>query len=101
MDTEEYLRKPLKVAAVRVTADNIHDVANWCSGKITENAGDDIHIEVEVARTLSDRQKKAYVGDWVLLAGTGYKVYTNRAFHNSFDKVEAKAKAPTTTAVSV
>ena len=84
-ETHKYNRKPFSVDAVQVTADNIHEVAKWCMGKVeTENDGR-LYIKVKVRRPLTDRQTKAYIGDWVLYAGTGFKVYTDRAFTGSFE----------------
>lgn len=83
MQTTKFTRKPFEVDAVQVTADNIEEVAKWCQGEvITED--DQPCIKVRVLRALNDRQTKAFVGDWVLYAGTGYKVYIDKAFKKSF-----------------
>lgn len=88
MIVNKYARKPFYVEAVQVTAENIQEVAKWCSGQVyhvAEANGDHTFIKVKVKRPLSARQTKAFVGDWVLKAGTGYKVYTSDAFDKSFD----------------
>jgi hypothetical protein len=82
--TETYLRKPFEVEAVQVTADNIEEIAVWCQGEIEVDTAP--FIRVRVARALNDRQRKAYVGDWLLFAGAGFKVYTNKAFKKTFDR---------------
>lgn len=90
---EKYLRKPVTVEAVQVTDKNIFEVAMWCQGEIQwkthpDGQGDPgtvDHIRVRVHSPVNDRQKKAYVGDWVLYSNRGYKIYTDRAFKNSFD----------------
>lgn len=93
MKTRKFTRKPFEVEAVQVTAENIQDVAKWCTGEVVENApNEDIHIKVRVLRAMTPRQTQAFVGDWVLYAGTGYKVYTNKAFKNSFDPLDGVAK---------
>jgi hypothetical protein len=101
IETVKYARKPFYVDAVRVTAANIDDVAAWAQGEVrkdTENGREIPYIHVRVFRPLDDRQTKAFIGDWVLYAGTGYKVYTNKAFLNSFDKVEeSKQNVPADT----
>jgi hypothetical protein len=89
----KYVRKPFDVNAVKVTADNFEEVAQWCGGEIEESEGFEGRgvqrfIRVPVKRPLSDRQTCAYVGDWVLSAlrgPAGFKVYTPKAFNSSFD----------------
>lgn len=92
METVTYVRKPFTVEAVQVTEANIDQVAAWCSGEIRitappkgSRAPELKYIKVNVHRALNDRQTKAYVGDWVLFAGTGFKVYTPKAFEKSFE----------------
>lgn len=92
MKTSKFTRKPFEVEAVQVTADNFEEVANWCQGEVVTNSALDKHIKVRVLRVLNERQTQAFVGDWVLYAGTGYKVYTNKAFRNSFDPLDGVAK---------
>jgi hypothetical protein len=90
MQTKKYARKAFFVEAVQVTAENMDEVAQWAEGTIQEDpeqsgSGPVKFIEINVHRPLNDRQRKAYVGDWVLSAGTGFKVYTNKAFLSSFE----------------
>lgn len=92
METRKFTRKPFEVDAVRVTADNIQEVAKWCQGDIVDNGKEDKHIKVRVLRVLSEKQTQAFVGDWVLYAGTGYKVYTDKAFRSSFEVLDGVAK---------
>jgi hypothetical protein len=92
LKTHKFARKPFYVDAVRVSEENIERVAEWCSGEIqTDDEGK--HVKVKVHRPLTDRQTKAYIGDWVLFAGTGFKVYTPKAFDKSFEKVKTLTKA--------
>lgn len=79
-----YVRKPFEVEAVEVTEDNLEEVAAWCHGDLREDNRP--YIKVRVARALNERQTKAYPGDWVLYAGTGFKVYTPKAFQKTFVK---------------
>lgn len=83
MKTAKFTRKPFEVDAVQVTAENINDVAKWCQGEVVNEDGQQF-VKVRVLRVLNDRQTKAFIGDWVLYAGTGYKVYTAKAFQKSF-----------------
>lgn len=85
--TQKYARKRFEVDAVQITDDNMSVVADWCLGVISEERGSKF-IRVSVARVLNDRQTKGFVGDWVLHAGGGFKVYTTKAFQASFDATD-------------
>ncbi len=87
LDTTKYVRKPFYVDAVQITTENIDEIAQWCEGEVQSDKDGTKYVKVRVLRPLNDRQTKAYVGDWVLYAGTGFKVYTTKAFGNSFEKV--------------
>lgn len=91
--TTKFIRKPLYVAAVRVTGANFDEVADWCQGEVQQ---DEVpgqgtgkkFIRVRVHNPKNPRQTKAFVGDWLLYTERGYKVYTNKAFHASFNEAE-------------
>lgn len=86
LETKSYLRKPFEVTAVRVTGDNIYEVAKWCNGDVHTQSEDGAkYIRVRVTNAINEKQTMAFVGDWVLYAYTGYKVYTDKAFAKSFD----------------
>lgn len=92
MKTHKFARKPFYVDAVRVSEANLEEVAEWCDGKIESALDETKFISVKVHRPINDRQTQAFVGDWVLFAGTGYKVYTPKAFDKSFEKVKTLTK---------
>lgn len=90
--TTKYIRKPLYVAAVRVTSTNFDEIVAWCQGEVQQEevpgkGTGKKFIKVRVHNPKNPRQTKAYVGDWLLYTERGYKVYTNKAFHSSFDEV--------------
>lgn len=88
--TEKYVRTRFTIDAVQVTPENFAQVAEWCNGKIMTDMTTPEHrefIKVEVHHPLSERQTKAYVNDWVLFAGKGFKCYTPKAFARTFEKV--------------
>jgi hypothetical protein len=95
--TTQYIRKPLYVDAMRITGANFDEVAAWCQGEVQQ---DEIpgkgtgkkYIRVRVHNPKNSRQTKAFVGDWLLYTERGYKVYTNKAFHDSFDEVDPEAQ---------
>lgn len=90
MEIEEYTRKSFTVKAVHVTVANIEEVAKWCGGVIKQRR----FIKVPVEKPQNDRQTQAYIGDWVLESGKGFKVYTNAAFSRSFGKNGGKETDP-------
>ena len=83
IESTTYVRKPFEVDAVQVTEDNLEQVRQWCQGKLESDNRP--FVRVRVSRALNERQTKAYPGDWVLYAGTGFKVYTDNAFHKTFE----------------
>jgi len=91
LEVQTFVRKPFSVEAVQVTDENMDAVAKWCQGDVRTADKGDPFIKVRVHNPLTDRQTKAFVGDWVLYAGKGYKVYTDKAFERSFDPKEVAA----------
>ena len=85
--TEKFARKPFYVDTVQVTEENINDVAAWCEGEVRTFADGNKYVKVHVHRPLNDRQTMASIGDWVLFAGSGFKVYTTKAFFASFEPI--------------
>lgn len=104
--TVKYVRKPFFVDAVQVTAENMQAVAEWCTGEVRSDFQDsgepgtaDVkYIHVRVHRPANDRQTKAYISNWILYAGTGYKVYTDKAFKSCFEPDQEKGKMAVPTA---
>jgi hypothetical protein len=92
IETEKYIRKPLYVNAIRVTEENFDSVSTWCEGTVEKESGGPREgkqfIKVNVHGVpKSQRQTKAFVGDWLLHTERGFKVYTDNAFRASFDSV--------------
>ena len=85
---QQYVRKPFFVEAVQVTLENMAAVATWCEGKVIVDTPP--YIKVKVKRPLAERQTRAFVGDWVLSSGNGYKVYTQSSFEKNFEDVGEK-----------
>jgi len=95
VETARYVRKPLYVDAVQVTAENFEAVAKWSMGDIMDNenftpvGGHPIdpanqHIRIRVSNPQSPKQTRAYVGDWVLYTDRGYKIYAQKPFEDNF-----------------
>lgn len=86
----QYIRKPFFVDAVQVTAENMAEAANWCEGKVIIDTPP--YIKVRVKRPLAERQTRAFVGDWILSSGNGFKVYTQSSFDKNFEAVAEKTE---------
>lgn len=98
METKTYYRKPFSVEVVQVTEENLEEVAAWCGGRIQKQPKGR-HIVVPVQDPKTERQKKAFVGDWVLnYEGRGFKSYPDGSFHKSFDAADEPQELLTTTA---
>jgi hypothetical protein len=91
LPTTHFVRKPFYVDGIRVTKENMAEVAEWCKGTLKETEPKvkgkkpSPFIEVEVHRPANDRQRRAFVGDWVLQAENGFKVYTDVALKATFE----------------
>lgn len=104
--TQKFIRKPLYVDAVQLTLENFDEVVAWCQGEVRDyndnpldadrakNQAIERYIFVRVHNPKTVRQSKAFVGDWLLYTERGYKVYTQKAFRNSFDKVPEQPGEP-------
>lgn len=90
MEIQKFQKKPLIVEAVRVSASNFNEVAGWCQGTV-ETADGAEFIKVHVLNPMNERQTRAFVGDWILYAGRGFKVYKDKAFTSSFDPLQGVA----------
>jgi oligoribonuclease (3'-5' exoribonuclease) len=81
-----FVRKPLYVNAVQVTEENMAEITKWCKGQHVHGVSEQ-YVKVRVHRATDERQKRAYVGDWVLKFGTGFKVYQHDPFIRDFEQV--------------
>lgn len=97
LETKQYVRKPFHIDAVQVTSENIEEIARWVDSEIRSDRQDGRYVKVRVHNPRNEKQTKAFVGDWVLYAGTGYKVYTDKAFRKDFQQVSDESKMVDTT----
>lgn len=102
LQIKTYMRKPLSIQAVQLSAENISQVAAWCNGEIlTYSPVDELacaaSIKVPVlqsGRFGGGTRDVATVGDWVLSSNKGFKVYTKKAFEQSFYEYIAENRPP-------
>lgn len=99
VETTRYIRKPLYVDAVRVTPQNIQELAEWCDGKIdmgypnpNQTGKKKKYIKVNVLNPRNPRQTMAFIGDWLLRQGDSFKIYTFKAFQLAFDEAPEEPK---------
>jgi hypothetical protein len=85
LEPKPYQRKPFVIEAVQVTLENFAEVVKWCGGNLRKDELHRPYIKIEVRRAANTKQTMAYEGDWVLRATTGFRVYTDFAFHKSFE----------------
>lgn len=94
MKTETYISVPRTVEAVQVTLENVNEVAEWCGGVVHIWKGrkgvEKPFIKVDVKHPLGKRQTEGRLGDWILFANDGFKVYTDKAFKKSYQPVFQK-----------
>ncbi len=89
MNIEQFVRKEFPVEGVRVTAENMEEVAKWAGGTIHRKPASKAHpsalyIHIDVVQPRNVGQTMAFAGNWVLKLGTGFKIYTDTAFQNTF-----------------
>lgn len=90
ISTERFMHQP--VDAIRVTKENIEQVAAWCHGTVKINTDYGWHktyseknyIDLSVSHPTGRRKAKAFPGDWIVTVKGSFKVYNNRAFENTF-----------------
>jgi hypothetical protein len=84
---ETYERKPMELEAVRITEENIHQVAEWCEGEVVPIVG-----QRGNALRLHGNKKGVYkphtveIGMWVTFNGLTYKCYHDGEFTRLFQK---------------
>ena len=95
METRRYIRKPFYVDVVEVTHTNRDEIAAWVGGEVQDDK-DGYFVKVPVTKPQSERQTKAYPGDFVLQAKNGFKVFTRGAFEMSFMPAPEEKHSPRT-----
>lgn len=95
MELIEVTRKSFRAQAVRVTDENIHEVAAWCDGLVTSTSlvAPDVVWYIELLRwsgkSIAKRQF-AFSGQWITKNGEQYTVYKHAQFMGTFDQPREK-----------
>lgn len=84
LETAKYVRKPFNVEAVQLSEENFDLVLAWTRGAVETTDGGERFIRVRTQNPLDERQKRAYVGDWVLKANGGFKIFPHKNFKRNF-----------------
>lgn len=94
MKVQKFARKVFFVDAIKVTAENLEEVADWCGGSVKQTAAKpeeqveaQSYVKVPILKYVNERQTRAFVGDYVTKAGSQFKVYTSVAFAKSFEEL--------------
>lgn len=81
MEFIEFIRKPFVIEAIRITAENIDDLAKYI-GEVVEN--DDGTPYIEVDKRLVPGIPRVYLGFFMTRMGDHIRCYSPRVFHQQF-----------------
>ena len=96
--TATFERRTFKVQAIRVTAENIRELAEWCGGVLIDGhlpATNAAYIRVPVSNITGREQTvQAHAGDWItrLTDANNFRVYKNRSFLQAFREIADEAQ---------
>lgn len=82
MDFTQYVRKPFIVEAVRVTKDNIAEIADLVGELKTKE--DDGAPFIQVDRKLVPNIYRVYIGFWMTRMGDHIRCYSPKVFREQF-----------------
>lgn len=88
LEIEIWERNTFEVESVRVTSQNIGDVANWTEGEMcrqqTHNGR--WYVLVDTVEYNRLRQSKVFVGDWVIRVQDQFKHYRDNSLRLAYHK---------------
>jgi hypothetical protein len=93
--SEIWTRNSFDVEAVRVTEENIREVANWCGGTVAKSLTDypKLYVCLDTVHYNKHRQTKAFVGDWIIHVDDEFKHYRDKSFRLAYQSKAAKREA--------
>jgi hypothetical protein len=93
MNIKQFTRKPFPVNAVQVGLDNVHELADWCGGKVemkaTKMMGTTTDLPVIILEGQGENRGKIFeaaLGCWVVELKGSFRVYKPAQFEASFDE---------------
>lgn len=86
VEFETYDRRTFEIQAIRITNENMQDIAEMCMGGIGRPTSEDVRPYVNVPVMIDKRvvRQKAHVGDYLTYNGKEFKVYTKKSFAAAF-----------------
>jgi hypothetical protein len=92
ISTERFTRKTFTVEAVRVTSENIHELAAQVKGEVRDagtlawdGPNKKLYIDLVVWRHGRDQRAMAFLGDWVTISpSNNLEVYAHKRFKSTF-----------------
>lgn len=90
-------RKTFRVRAVRVTKDNIEEIAVWCGGELKPRGQGRKRPYVLITDLRGSNNHRAYPGDWItrVVSGGRFHVYRDNVFIEAFREVRKPPSLPT------
>lgn len=90
--TTTWERKTFRVQAIRVTAENIHELAGWCGGEVKNALTENSAYIIVPARARST--SRARIGDWItrLTDSNNFRVYQAKSFLEAFREIADEAR---------
>ena len=87
IDIAEYTIKPIVVLAVKLTLENVVEVAEWCGGKSLRSEG-------LLLKTVGGKWRQVRIGQIVSKNDLGWVVYDEEKFHAGHDLKERVLTVP-------
>lgn len=88
LDIRKFQAKP--VSAVKVTKDNMAEIAEWCGGKMITHAtsGKPVLVVPVGNQAQGPKVRSARIGEWVFRESTGvFRLFYEKPFFAIFDEV--------------
>lgn len=91
-ELRSFQRKTFQVQAVKITASNIRQMAEWCGGQYMTPENRAPYIVVP--RGHNGNTVRGYIGDWVtrLSSANNYHVYKDHVFREAFKELPGEVE---------
>ena len=88
VSTENFVHKPIRVGAIRVTQENMEAVASWVHGQIKgeHDSFSSPYIDmVTVDHLLNPSRVRVFIGDWIVSKRDSMLVFKDLSFRENFE----------------